>query len=94
MKQTELLQLVCSEYDVNSNELLSMSLKGDLPNARITYVMLLEKFSTRNRRVIARIINRKSHSSVCDMLEVGGGLYESDRIFRRKYDSIIKNIHE
>lgn len=94
MKQTEIIKLVCNEYDVTYNEILTLSRKGDLPNARITCVMLLEKYCTRNRGVIAAIINRKSHSGICRMLEMGSDLYETDKIFKRKYESIINNIHE
>lgn len=83
---------VCREFGLKQSELLGMSKKGLLGEARPLYCYLLYKRYSRNKTIIAKAMNRKSHSGAIDFLKRAKSLLKTDELLKSRKKSIMNRL--
>jgi chromosomal replication initiation ATPase DnaA len=68
MKTEQIKNIVCNEFGITSDKLLSSSRKSEIVDARHVYALVLRELGF-TLKFIAKKLNRKDHSTIINLLK-------------------------
>lgn len=88
----QIVEVICTEFDITSDQLNSKSNKGTLSMARVMYCLMLYNHVTDNKSEITRIMGRSAHSRIISFLSTADSL-QSNKIFKGKLQAVKERLY-